>query len=175
MSRGKYQRKRKPFPLVAVMLIALLVLGISSGGTVAYLSKAADKEVTNTFETAPAPTVTVNEDNSVSIGDHGYAVYVRAVVVPNWKYGDQVVAAAPGEFTITAGTDWVLHNGFYYYTKPIAKGTTTPICSVTAGNTDNLVVDIAVQVIQALGTTDADSTKTAVLDAWGIQPDKTNP
>ena len=170
MSRGKYQNKRKPFPILPVVLIALLVVALTSGGAVAYLAKSADP-VTNTFKMAPDPTLTVNADNSVTVGNIGYAVYLRAAVVPNWKNGNNVIAVSPDKFTVTKGTDWFHHSdGFYYYTKPISNGTTSPICTVTGDNPGNytLSVDIAVQAIQALGTTDRTPEISAVLDAWGI-------
>ena len=160
-----------------VLLIVLLMAGLSTGGAVAYLAKSADP-VTNTFEIAKNPTLTVNEDNSVTVGAFGYAVYVRAAVVPNWKNGNNVIATTSA-FTVNLAVDsnWFLHeDGFYYYKLPVQSGgTTTQIFeSVTADPTTNytLTVDVAVQAIQALGTTDVGD-ETAVLNAWKVQPDQT--
>lgn len=175
MSRGKYQSKPKGLPILTVVLIALLAVAVISGGTVAYLAQSAASPMTNTFQTTPNPTLTVNDNYSVSVstGDDNrkYEVYLRAVVVPNWKSGDNVIAVSPDEFTVAAGTDWFLHSdGFYYYKKSISNGTTGPICAVSGDNPGSytLSMDIAVQAIQALGTTDGTPEKSAVLDAWGI-------
>ena len=177
MSRGKYQNKRKPFPILPVVLIALLVVALTSGGAVAYLAKSADP-VTNTFKMAPDPTLTVDADNIVTVGNIGYAVYVRAAVVPNWKYSDRIIAADPASFSIEPGDNWFYTDGFYYYKLPVQSGgTTSPIYTAikTTSNPGGMLeVDIAVQAIQALGTTDDDN-KAAVLDAWDIQPDAQTP
>ena len=177
MSRGKYQNKRKPFPILPVVLIALLVVALTSGGAVAYLARSGNDPVTNSFVKTPNPSITVdNDDYSVTVNtgnaDHQYAVYLRAAVVPNWKNGNNVIAVSPDKFTVTKGTDWFLHSdGFYYYTKPISNGTTSPIYTAieTTSNPGGMLeVDIAVQAIQALGTTDETPEILAVLDAWGI-------
>ena len=179
MSRGKFQRKRKPFPIIMVLLIVLLMAGLSTGGAVAYLAKSADP-VTNTFEIAQNPTLTVNEDNSVTVGKFGYAVYVRAAVVPNLKSGNDVIMTT-GTFEVVLEDDskWFEHGGFYYYRLPVQSGgQTSPIYSTVTTDSSRggiLDVDIAAQAIQAVGTTDVTAEepieKSAVLDAWGIQPD----
>ena len=49
-------------------------------------------------------------------------------------------------------------------------GESTGIGTTEKGN-GSITVDIAVQVIQALGETDEPDAQSAVLNAWGIQPD----
>ena len=74
----------------------------------------------------------------------------------------------------TVGSGWFKHtDGFYYYTKPISAGLTSPVITQVESNAEfagSLGIDIAVQVIQALGTTDGQYEQTAVFDAWGVQP-----
>lgn len=178
MSRGKYQKKGKPLLVVAVILVAVLVLVCSFSGVIAYLARSAD-DVVNAFEPAhpPAPQVVRRNGYScVDVGNPGYAVYVRAAVVPNWKLDGNVILATPNDFVITPGADWVEHaDGFFYYTKPISSGCTTPIYTGVTSNSKPggaIDVDVAVQVIQALGTTDGADPITVVLDAWGVQPDE---
>ena len=182
MSRGKYQAKRKPFPVLAVVLLLVLAVSLSSVGVAAYLAKISEKETVNDFEVAPLPTpqVVMEDDIAyVDVGQPGYAVYVRAAVVPNWTASGNVILVAPSDFVITPGDHWVAHtDGFFYYTKPISAGLTSPIYTqVTAtGNPGGTMeVDVAVQVIQALGTTDDTPSITAVLDAWGVQPEDLRP
>lgn len=166
--------KRK---LLAIALTAVLVLSLFVGGTVAYLAKESDNTVSNRFLPAqpPAPAVVLRESGyCVDVGDPGYAVYVRAAVVPKQVAGDSVVAVSPDVFTITPGDNWFLHSdGFYYYSLPVTSGLTSAVYkSVSASGSQDgtLEVDIAAQVIQAVGTTDEPNVMTAVLSAWGVQP-----
>ena len=102
-------------------------------------------------------------------------MYVRAALIPNWKHNDEVIPAPPDGFTFDLGEDWVLHSdGFCYYTKPIHTGRTSEIYTAvhwTQTRNGSLDVDVSAQVIQALGTTDAQDPQTAVFDAWGVQPE----
>ena len=182
MSRGKYQSKRKPFPILSVALIVLLVGALTSGGAVAYLAMSPENNVTNTFVQAspPNPQV-VNQDGKycIDVGDPGYEVYVRAAVIPNWKYGNEIVPASPSSFSFTAGDDWILHtDGFFYYAKPISTGCTSSIYTkVDASENPGgiLCVDVAAQAIQAPGETDGPDFETAVYNAWRIQPESLKP
>ena len=77
------------------------------------------------------------------------------------------VSAVTGEKQWFKGTD-----GFFYYSSPVVSGSTEnlineckPLVNPEAGY--HLKVEIVSQVIQALGSTDADSTP-AVVDAWGV-------
>ena len=181
MRRGKYQKQVKGYLIWAVALVAL-VLACSFPGVVAFLAKSPAGDAVNIFEAAqpPLPQVVLQDGYScVDVGDSGYAVYVRAAVIPNWKEQEGVVVMTSNGFSITPGPDWVEHtDGFFYYTKPISSGRTSPIyTAVTAGSKPGgtLEVDVAAQVIQALGTTDGSDPLTAVLDAWGVQPESLRP
>lgn len=176
MSHGKYESRKKPVPVLVWILIVLALVGMSFGGAVAYLS-ASTPQVENDFTVASAPNPQVYNNNNgeyyVDIGDPGYAVYVRAAVVVNWKNKEgNVLAVAPTEFSITPGDNWFEHGGFYYYNEAVNNETVAnPIFTSISANTSKtgytLTVDVAVQTIQALGTTDEDNVD-AVKDAWGM-------
>lgn len=171
MRHGKFQSpRRKISPALWVVLI-LAVLGMSFGGVRAYLSHSGG-QVSNEFTTDNHPMITVGDDYSVTV-TADYAVYLRAAVVVNWDNSntDTILAAKSGEYTLTPGTGWIRHGDFYYYKQPVTKDnpTTTPVVSVN-GSTKvgyTLAANVAVQAIQALGTTDTDD-KPAVTAVWGI-------
>ena len=178
MGRGKFQSKARPLSALTLLLLVLLVVAMSSVGVAAYLAKSSDSNVVNTFSAAaaPAPQVVTRDGKScVDVGNPGYAVYVRAAVVPNWTHNGAVLPVAPSTFTITPGENWFAHtDGFLYYKLPVSSGVTGPIYTgigTTEKGNGSIMVDVAVQVIQALGETDGPDVETAVLNAWGIQPD----
>ena len=170
MRHGKFQSpRRKISPALWVVLI-LAVLGMSFGGVRAYLSHSGG-QVSNEFTTDNHPVITVRDDYSVTV-TADYAVYLRAAVVVNWDNSntDTILAAKSGEYTLTPGTGWIRHGDFYYYKQAVTNGqSTTPVVSLSESTKTGytLVADVAVQAIQALGTTDTDD-KPAVTAAWGI-------
>ena len=185
----KQQNKRTTrYSLLLWLILILLLLGASVGGAAAYLS-ASRGPLNNTMAVDEHPTITVDENNKITVSDSennplGYAVYLRAAVVVSWKNTENgnLLAKIPVEGTgkdykLTTGTDWKEINGFYYYTKVITDNKAVP-ARVTLSKTDSapdktgyeLTLQIAAQAIQALGTTDADSNKYAVEDAWDVTP-----
>lgn len=178
MALGKYEthRKGRIFPDVWILWI-LVVLWIGIGGAAAYLSVSAGS-VSNQFTAAEHPTVTVNGDNSITVDAHGYAVYLRAAVVVNWKNDDHVLAQMPiknTDYVLTLGNDWKEINGFYYYQPVISStATTTPVVTLKELSKKGgyeLEVTVAAQVVQAVGQTD-DDPKSAVEDAWSISEEQ---
>ena len=173
MRHGKYQ-KRIMTPAVWILLI-LAVLAVSFGGVRAYLSHSGG-QVENSFTTEVHPTLTVDNDYRVTVSNTDYAVYLRAAVVVNWdnNSSDTILAAKSGDYALSINSqDWYQHtDGFYYYKQAVTKGNPTTSQLITgvsgakAGYT--LKVDVAVQAIQAVGQTDADSPVDAVFDAWRI-------
>lgn len=165
------------------MLLAYLslVMGLMVGATVAYLI-AMDVPITNIF-TPSKITITVDETfendekTNVSIENTGNTeAYIRAAVIVTWKDSSgNVYSQMPKEgtdYTITYanGTGWDTEtsDGFYYYTTPVASGSSTGIliesCSPVAANTPEgygLSVEIIGSAIQSVPTS-------VVVEKWGV-------
>ena len=193
---GKYRRKKRTMPLASWLLVLMAVLSLSTGAVVAYLSTSAGN-VTNTFEAAASKNPVIVESMSeneltkssvaVQPDNPGYAVYVRAAVLVNWKDKENgnVLGKAPvleTDYSIVPGDSrWFEHGGFYYYAEMVKDEagddiTANLINSITVlkpapESNYTLNVEIITQTIQALGTTDEDYTPAntpAVTAAWGI-------
>lgn len=171
---------------LAAILIALLVITVSTGAVFAYLYATSDP-VTNDFtpDQATNPSIQetfnnkIKENVSVDVGDPGYAVYVRAVIVVTWQDdAGNVYSVKPVEgddYVLERDTaNWFQKDGFYYHKAMVNSGDNTEIlikeCYQKAEAPDGykLHVEIIAQTIQALGGTDADGTP-AVTDAWGVE------
>jgi len=172
--RGKRARKRTLARPVLLALSLVLVLGLSVGGTLAYLVTNTDP-VTNTFtpgdlDTPPKETFENDVKSDVVVtnsNDSAVAAYVRATWTINWVVGTgetaQIVAPAKaGEYEIDVagtGSGWSQgSDGFYYWHKPVEPGEETGalIESLTANNDAAPKVDgvhlqatIITQTIQA--------------------------
>jgi len=177
---------------LAIVITVVLALSLITGGVFAILKSKTDA-VANTFTEATDPVIEVEEtmannvksDVKVDVGTPGYSVYVRAAVVATWVDADgNVLGRIPAEGTdysvtyntvsaVTGEKQWFKGtDGFFYYSSPVVSGSTEnlineckPLVNPEAGY--HLKVEIVSQVIQALGSTDADSTP-AVVDAWGV-------
>lgn len=172
--------------LLTAVLIAVLVLCATAGTVYAYLSTASGPAANTFTPDAPTdPTISetfnnlVKSDVKVEVGDPGYAVYVRAVIVVTWEDADGNIYAtkpvAGTDYTIELNeADWFEKDGFYYHKAMVDSGSTAALikeCYQTAeAPTDyQLHVEIISQTIQALGTTDdRDTPAPAVTDAWDV-------
>lgn len=174
-------------PLFWVLLI-VAILGISLGGVSAYLTWSSDR-VENQFVFAEHPQATVTSVQTekgttynITVTDPGYAVYLRATAVVNWENSDDtlktIVADMPkadADYTLEIDTNnWTQGaDGFYYYKHTIQSNTSVPFVTVNERvpkDGYNLKVTVLAQTIQAVGTTDADDSITAVQDAWPTVP-----
>lgn len=179
-------RKQK---CLATVLIALALLAVTTGGVFAYLV-AEEASLTNILQKDQElkPTITetvtnnVKTDVAVNVGNPGYAVYVRAAILINWvDESGNVRATAPvkgTDYEISLNeSDWFYNpaDGFYYHRAMVTSGNNTAAlinsCQMigTAPAGYHLNVEIVAQTIQALGTTDDDTSIPAVQDAWGIE------
>lgn len=190
---GKYRRQRRFNPRFVglVLSLALLISG-AIGGTVAYLLTQTD-DVTNTFTPAGVP-ITVNDsmtndkttkENVIVTNNGDVDAYIRVTLVATWQYkqGEQNVVY-PGTPVINPEINdsrWVLNNGYYYYTEPVAPNGKTatlfkPIASIPApeGAPDgcHLVIDVLAESIQADG---GNSSGSAASIAWGVDPSTLKP
>ena len=192
MARGAHEiLKKNKYPARGLILL-LLLPALCVGGVIAYLSASAS--LTNSFTPNAPATVTVNEDNQVTVDYQDYAVYLRSAVVVNWvKDGDpsSILGETPvlgTDYELTYDTKvWHQHSdGFFYYRSVIeADKTNLSVATITPKTSRSgysLEATILAQTVQAVGTTDEDHTtpnKDAVFDAWGVEASefigKTNP
>lgn len=200
MRRGKYQKNMRRIPLLTWVLLGMAVLGMFTGGVMAYLS-AATVGVENSFtvDTDYDPVIQEGFDGQqkkdvlVSVpmsGDDSqkYAVYVRAAVVVTWRRADAtepedqeiLLAKAPvpeNDYDLDwNNTDWFEQDGFYYHRAAVNPGDNTSVlieaCQPKVTRDGYVLnVEIMAQTVQALGTTD-DGDTPAVTDAWGVQVEK---
>lgn len=166
--RGKRALKRTLARPVLLALSLILVLGLSVGGTLAFLIDGTDP-VTNIF-TPGEVTTEIDEDWDKQVkkdvcienkAESDVAVYIRATIVANWvdESGDIIAPAKEGEdYTgFTSETGWVEQDGYYYWTKPVAPGASTgklidscqPIANAKPEGAHHLQMTILSQAIQA--------------------------
>lgn len=138
--RGKRARKRTLARPVLLALSLVLVLGLSVGGTLAYLVTSTG-DVTNTFtpgELLTPPTEDPfdgDEKTDVVVtnsNDSAVAAYVRATWTINWVVGKgetaQIVAPAKASDynIVVANSGWSQgSDGFYYWHEPVEPGEET--------------------------------------------------
>ena len=180
--------------LLTVALVLLLLLFV--GGVWACLKWSGAVE--NRFTAADETNPTIHEifdsaekkDVSVTVGQTGYSVYVRATITVTWmnKEGKTLALVPEKDFDYSielnlndSGWFYNSEDGFYYYKSPVESGGSTGIlitsCKPLASaplEGYTLDVKIAAQTIQSAGTTD-ESNVPAVTDAWkvAVNNDKT--
>lgn len=143
--------------------LAVIVMGVV-GGTVAYLVTKTTS-VVNTFDPGRVSCVieekfdkTTKEDVTVKNTGNTDA-YIRAAIIVTWKdAAGNIAATAPVEGTdynlVLNETDWVKHDGYYYYKDAVAPDRTTEnlinSCTALKSNGDyTLSVEILADAIQA--------------------------
>ena len=159
-------KRNKTFALI---LAVVLLLAVSVGGTLAYLSTKTEP-VTNRFE--PAYVRCVVNDNLTVTNKSNVDAYIRAAVVVNWMDASgNVYGEAPAAPTVNT-TDWsVGSDGFYYYKTFVAADETTEhlvtAVSDSTKTVDGIVykytVEVVAEAIQAEGMGARDAQ-----DAWSI-------
>lgn len=178
MYKGKHSKKRK-YRLTPWAIFALvLLLTLSVGGTVAYLSTTSGT-VTNTFTPAPVECEIVEPNwkdddttkSGVFIKNTGEAdAFIRAAIVITWQdkagnvYGQVPVSGTDYELYLNE-TDWTKIGNYWYCTSAASGATQTPVLinsCTTLKSLDGytLSVEILAQAIQA-------EPAQAVADAWG--------
>lgn len=145
------------------------------------------------------PSIKLTADNNsiskVTIevpNNEGYPFYVRVALVVTWQaeVDNEVVVhslmpSRNSDYTYTTGGNWQQVGGFWYYTQAVdGNGKVEPITIDFISNlslaqkpfipdVDNVLchlnVEIIVQTIQAIGSTD-DGNIPAWKDAWGVGP-----
>jgi len=177
MKRGKYQ-KSKPHslhrkPLLALVCLVLMV-GLSVGGTLAYFSHSS-AGVTNTFSAGTVgadirESFNGTEKSSITVTNPGTSpVYVRIRLVSYWKDDDSIAPKASPSLAVSLNSGWTYMDGYYYYTSPLAGGSTTSNMladSLYMGTTEEGYK----QVIEVLAETVQATPAEAVSAVWGVNP-----
>ena len=177
MYQGKRAAKRSVAKLskksIAVIGVLALVMVAVIGGTIAFLADSTP-EITNTFTPGEMSSTITEEFNkttksSVVINNTGdTSAYIRVAVVGNWQDDEgNVVEAWTPAFTV--GTDWIKgSDGYYYYTKPVAKGgSTTDLLGSSISGTDSSKPGLHLEVTVIQQSIQAEPTS-AVVEAWGV-------
>ena len=176
---GKYRRRRNKNAILIFALI--LLLGMTIGGTIAYLVRESGS-VVNDFIPANVEIdiqekVTNHEKEEIVIENKSnIPVFIRVALVGNWADADGKICINHGSTqpSFTCGTDWGKgSDGFYYYKKSVAVGGETTdllgsnIELTAATDGCSYQIEVIASAIQAQGNNDTD---TAVYNAWGIDP-----
>lgn len=170
------EKKRNLNKLQLLILSLLVVMTVTVGGTVAYLTTMTEP-VTNTF-TPSTVTGEVTEDfdgevkKNIQVKNTGdIAVYVRVKLVTyrvNEKNEHIGGAAVIPEFKL--GGNWVEHNGYYYYTVPVepkySSASLTDENGITLQKYDD--ADGGKQVIEVMSEVIQSEPAEAVGEAWGV-------
>lgn len=146
MYQGKrYKRSRRRSTKSTALLVSLLLLlGVTVGGTIAFLMDS-DGPLSNIFNPSEVKvevkeTINGQTKSNVYIENTGDTeAWIRAAVVITWQdvdgnvYGQAPVAGT--DYTAwTPGNGWLTgKDGFYYYQTPVTAGATT----------DKLIVSIS--------------------------------
>lgn len=182
MYHGNHENKQMPSDpghkrkIGTVFLTLLLIAAVAVTGTMAYLAISAGA-VENTFKAATVSCkVTENFDgttkrhvNVVNTSDTDAYIRVKLVTYrANDK--DQHIGGTAAIPSFTPGANWVEHNGYYYYTLPVAPGekpVTDLIDSIalTARYTD---ADGGKQVIEVMAEAIQNAPAQAAGEAWGV-------
>ena len=160
------------------LIISLVALcAVAVGGTLAWLFDSSEK-LENKFY-VPDAEIEIKEEfdgnvkREVGVKNTGKTkVYVRVMLVETWRNSDDQVVAKPEgavvEYDFGSSGDWAEGpGGYYYYTKPLAVGATTPnlidkaTCTVPKGEA-LLKLEVVAQAIQSIPTD-------AVEEAWGVE------
>lgn len=172
--------RRKTITLVAALT---LILALAIGGTVAWLTDSTNS-VVNTFTPAHV-TCKVTENfnsttgvksnvNVTNTGDIDAYIRVKLVTYRTNDAGQHIGGTATLP-RFTPGADWVLHDGYYYYTKPIAPNgqpAANLINSITLTSPYNdadgghQAIDVMAEAIQSQGKDSNENTPVQL--AWGV-------
>ena len=164
----------------AALILSLCLIFVLAVGTTVALLVAHTNAVTNTF-TAAKSDITIKEDvkngkkSSIQVENIGTATsYVRVKLVMNWVSDDdsKTISATPVNISVDYDkTNWLLKDGIYYYTKPVAPDSLTdnllkdkhPITEPTVGKPEgyHLEVTVLAESIQA-------APSEAVIKSWGV-------
>lgn len=183
-------------PLLVILAVLVALVAIITPVVAYYIRSAGEAKNDYTAAEPADPSFTLDGENSeiknvaITVPDEGYPVYVRVAILVTWvrKDDSSVVfdspVEGPGQSYILDinTTDWEKKGELYYCKTPIEYGApnrSTPVlinsCALIGevfkfDETDCVLsVEIIVQTIQAVGSTDGPNEKPAWEDAWGIK------
>ena len=184
MYHGRYQTSGAKtgvpkWRFAVIVVLSVVALSVSIGFTVAHII-ASTSELDNSFEAARVA-CEVSEvfsdgvKSNVKVVNTGDTeVYIRMAVVITWQNSSgHVVALTPQEgtdYTIVWNTaGWIQKDGYWYYTRPVAAGASTPILiSQCSPNGDN-APDSCTLSVQLLASAIQSNPVDAVVDAWDVE------
>ncbi len=176
-SRNVQKRIRPNGRLTAMVIATVMLLALAIGGTVAWLTDTSPA-VVNTF-TPSHVSCKVEEtfDNQAGVksnvkvqntSDIPAFIRVKLVTYRTNGKGEHIggTATVPD---FQPGTNWVLHEGYYYYTQPVQPQNFTRILieqiklqdSYTDADRGRQAIDVMAEAIQSVP-------EAAVQDAWGF-------
>ena len=173
---GKRNPKRPGGRLAAMTVATVLLLALTVGGTVAWLTSKTN-DITNTFTPSKVtcrvdenfdPTTGVKSNVKVTnTGDTTAFIRVKLVTYRTNDAGDHIGGTADPP-AIEFDGNWFLYNGYYYYKKPVNVGdqTTNLIDSITLTENYN-DADGGHQAIDVMAEAIQSQPEAAVKEAWG--------
>jgi len=182
MYHGNHENKQMPSDpghkkkIGTVFLALLLIAAIAVTGTMAYLAISAGA-VENTFKAATVSCkVTENFDgitkshvNVVNTSDTDAYIRVKLVTYrANDK--DQHIGGTAAIPSFTPGANWVEHNGYYYYTLPVAPGEKPASDLINSIDLTAKYIDAdgGKQVIEVMAEAIQNAPAQAAGEAWGV-------
>ena len=155
-----------------VLLVSLVaILTIAVGATLAIVFTGTGT-LQNIFAPAKVTCDVQNGTNGATVKNTGdTAAYIRVAVVANWVADGKIYIQQPS-ITIAPDNGWVLHEGYYYYTQPVAVGGQTPVLKITEPASTTLTVDGVTYSlkIQVLASAVQATPANVVTSAWGVDP-----
>ena len=186
-------KQRNPRIVQYCCLLLILVTVTLATTLVAAYFISDTGEVKNDFTPSGSiqPTILESFDGNVksnvyfNVGNTGYPVYVRAAIVITWQAKDGTVyfsKPSQSDYTLDLNlTAWEKNSdGFYYLKDPVESGEDTAYlinrCAQSSTSTAPaegyyLSVEILVQSVQAIGSTDKENPQGEIpsyQDAWGV-------
>lgn len=161
--------------LVLVVSVLVLLLAVA-GGTLAWLT-ANTGPVVNTFTPAQVSCrVTENfngttKSNVNVINNSNIPAYIRVKLVTyRVNEAGQHIGGTAAIPPFTPGANWVEHDGYYYYTKPVAPGQTpeTNLIDTITLSSPYTDADGGKQVIEVMAEAIQSSPAEAVGTAWDV-------
>ena len=187
MYRGRYEGKHRKAAapahgkalrtgrLTTMVIATVLLLALAIGGTVAWLSTKS-APITNTFLPSHVSCSVTEEFNgttkrNVNVTNTGNIdAYIRVKLVTYRVNKDNQHIGGEAQIpTFTLGAGWAYHEGYYYYTLPVAPGE-QPKTNLTdsmklVGSYDD--ADGGKQVIEVMAEAIQSVPENAVKAAWG--------